>query len=89
MAAEIAAMDRGDLQGCLATNIASPFCESIFRQRVGRPRKYEGLCNKRIYLAELTLEKLRTIKSSNRLGSDNAAVQHLIARHEYLCTMDR
>ena len=30
-----------------------------------------------IYLAKLTLKKLRSIKISYSLGSDNAAVQHL------------
>lgn len=83
---------RGELEGCPTTYIASPFRESAFRQRAGWPRKYEGSwfsANKRIYLAELTLEKLRAIKSSYRLGSDDAAVQHLIARHEYLCAMER
>ena len=44
MAAEMAAMEYGDLEGCLATNITSPFCESVVRQRAGRPRKYEGSC---------------------------------------------
>ena len=43
MAAEMAAMEHGDLEGCSETNIASPFRESVFRQRAGRPRKYEGL----------------------------------------------
>ena len=38
----MAAMEHGDLEGCSATNIASPFRESVFRQRAGRPRKYEG-----------------------------------------------
>ena len=84
MAAEMAAIEYVDLQGCLETNIASSFCTAVFWSR-----KYEGLwflANNRIYLAELTLEKLRAIKISN---SDNAVVQHLIARHEYLCAMER
>ena len=67
-----------DLESRPTTHIASQFREPAFRQRAGRPRKYEGSwfsANKRIYLTELTLEKLRAIKSSCRLGSDDAAVQ--------------
>ena len=82
----------GDLEGRSTTYITSQFRKSAFRQKAGRPRKYEGSwfsANKRIYLAELTLEKLRAIKSFYRLGSDDAAVQHLIARHEYLCAMEK
>lgn len=92
MASRVAETERGDLEGRSTTNIASPFRESVFRQRAGRPRKYEGSwfsANQRIYLAELTLKRLRAIKSSYRLGSDDAAVQHLITRHEYLCAMER
>ena len=66
------AMECGDLEGHLATNISSLFCEPA----LGRLRKYEGswfFSNKSIYLAELTLKKVRAIKSSYRLSSDDAA----------------
>ena len=84
----MAAMERDDLDGCLTTNISSLFRESVFWQRAGRPRKYEGSWfYKRLYLVKLTLKKLRTIKNSYRLCSDNATVQHPIWRHECLCTI--
>ena len=73
MAAEMVGMEHGDLRGCSAMNITSLFYEAVFRQS----RKYESLwflANKRIELAELTLEKLRVIKISNRVGSNDTAV---------------
>ena len=49
MAAQMAAMEHGDLEGCSATNIASPFRESVIRQRAGRPMKYERSCVDRCF----------------------------------------
>ena len=55
-------MEHGDLEGCSATNIASPFCESVFRQRAGRPRKYEGFCADKCFY---TSSKLFLIPNSH------------------------
>ena len=77
---QMAAMERGDLEGHSTTNISSPFHQSVL-QRAGRPRKYEGSwfsSNKRIYFTELMLKKLRAIKTSYKLSSNDAVVQHLI-----------
>lgn len=76
------AVQCGDLEGRSTTNIASPFCESVFQQSAGRPTKYEcswSSANKGIYLAELT-KKLRATKSSYRFSSDDAAIHH-----QHLC----
>ena len=58
-------------------------------QRAGRLRKYEGLyfsANKRIYISELTMEKLRVIKSSNGLGSyDVTVLAHHGCREMSIC----
>ena len=89
---QMAHEDGGDGVWCGNLELPISVRESVFWHRAGRPRKYKGSwfsANKRIYLAELTLEKLRAIKSSYRLGSDDAAVQHLIARHECLCATER
>ena len=43
-------MDCSDLEGYSSNNIVTSFHESAFWQRVGRPRKYEGLPSKRFYL---------------------------------------
>lgn len=64
----MAAMEYFELEGCPLTNIASPFCKSVFWQIAGRLNKYAGtwiVANKRIYLTEGTLEKLRVIKNTN------------------------
>lgn len=71
------------------TTIAS---ESVYRRTVGRPRKYACswfAANKRIYLTEETLEKLRSVKTRDGLGSDDAAIQHLIKCYERLCAVER
>ena len=90
---QMAEIERSDLEGCRSTtDVSSLLCVSAFRQRAGRPRKYEGSwfsSNKRIYLAEPTLKKLRAIKSLYGLSSDDGVVQYLIGRHEYLCAMER
>ena len=65
---------------------------SAYRRTVGRPRKYSGswfAVNKRIYLTEKTLEKLRSVKTHSGLGSDDAAVQHLLKCYERLCSIER
>ena len=65
---------------------------SVYRRTVGRPRKFAGswfAANKRIYITEETLEKLRVVKTHDGLGSDDAVVLHLIQRHERLCTIER
>ena len=38
---------------------------------------------------EETLEKLRTVKMRDGLGSDDAAVRHLIKCYEHLCATER
>ena len=58
----MAAMEHGDLEGCLATNIVSPFRESVFRQRAERPRKYEGSCADKCFY---TSSKLIIIPNSH------------------------
>ena len=66
--------------------------DSVYRRTVGRPRKYACswfVVNKRIYLTEETLEKWRTVKTHNGLGSDDAAVQHLIKCYERLYAIER
>ena len=60
----------GDLEICLPIDISSPFYESAFQQRAGRPRKYKDswfFGNKRIYLTQLMLNKLKAIKSSYKV----------------------
>ena len=77
---QMVVMKHGDLEGHSITNISSPFHQSVL-QRTGRPRKYEGSwfsSNKRIHFAKLMLKKLRAIKSSYILSSNDAVVQHLI-----------
>ena len=61
---QMAAMECGDLEGCLLTSIDLLFCGSAFQQRTGRPRKYEEFTNNWNYLSAesaLSLEKLRAI----------------------------
>ena len=61
------------MEDCSPTTFAS---DSVYRRTVGRPRKYACAwftANKRIYLTEETLEKLRTVKTRDGLGSDDAA----------------
>ena len=65
---------------------------TFYRRTVGRPRKYACswfVVNKRIYLTEETLEKWRTVKTCDGLGSDDAAVQHLIKCYECLYAIER
>ena len=79
------------LEGCLSTNIASPFHESVICQRARRPRNYTGLwiaANKSVCLTEETLEELRFIKDK-KLDSNHVAIPHLIACHEYFCIIER
>ena len=66
--------------------------DGIYRRTVGRPRKYACswfAANKRIYLTEETLSKLRAVKTCDSLGSDDAVVQHLLKCYERLCAIDR
>ena len=66
--------------------------DSVYRRTVGRPRMFACswfAANKRIYITEETLEKLRAVKTRDGLGSDDAVVLHLIQRHERLCTIER
>ena len=66
--------------------------ESVYRRTVGRPRKYACswfAVNKRIYLAEETLEKLRSVKTHDGFGSDDATVQHLVKCYERLRAVER
>ena len=77
----MAAFGHCDLEGCLTANMSFPLRKSVL-QRAGRLRKYEGSwfsSNKGIHFAELMLKKLRAIKSSYRLSSDDAAVKHLMS----------
>ena len=77
---QMAAIERGNLEGHSITNIISPFHQSVL-QRAGTPRKYKGFwfsSNKNIYFAKLMLKKLRAIRSSYTFNSNNAVVQHLI-----------
>ena len=66
--------------------------ESGYRKRVGQPNKFGGSwfsVNRRIYIHESTLFKLREIKDQNSLSSDDEVFQYLIMRHDYLCLVER
>ena len=45
--------------------------------------------NRRIYIHESTLFKLREIKDQNSLSSDDEVFRYLITRHDYLCLVER
>jgi len=63
--------------------------DSAYRRTV---EKYSGswfAANKRIYLTEETLKKLRSVKTCGGLGSDDAAVRHLLKCYERLCSIER
>ena len=54
--------------------------------------KFGGLwfsVNRRIYIHESTLFKLREIKDQNSLSSDDDVFRYLIMRHDYLCLVER
>ena len=62
------------MEDCSPTTFAS---DSVYRRTVGRPRKYACAwftANKRIYLTEETLEKLRTVKTRDGLFALRVAV---------------
>lgn len=55
--------------------------------RSGRPRKYSRgweSANARIYLSNETLVEWRTLRSEQRLASDNAVAAFLLERHKLL-----
>ena len=83
------ARNTGRMEDNVSTNFDS---ESVYRRTVGRPRKYTCpwfAANKRIYVTQDTLEKLRAVKTRDGLGSDDAAVQHLLKCYERLCAIER
>ena len=45
--------------------------------------------NRRIYIHESTLFKLREIKDQNSLSSDDKVFRYLITCHDYLCLVER
>ena len=62
------------MEDCSPTTFAS---DSVYQRTVGRPRKYACAwftANKRIYLTEETLEKLRTVKTRDGLFALRVAV---------------
>ena len=57
--------------------------ESGYRKRVGQPNKFGGSwfsVNRRIYIYESTLFKLREINDQNSLSSDDEVFRYLITR---------
>ena len=63
-----------------------------YRTRVGRPKKYEypwSAMNKRAYVLETTLEKLRRVKEENGFSSDDEVLQYLLQHHVQLLSIEQ